>query len=49
MNIIIIMTQQNKNLRQKNYALLLLLVSLVIILFSMAVIKVDISGAMNMK
>jgi hypothetical protein len=43
------MNQPNKNLRQKNYALLALLVSLVVILFTMAVIKVDISSAMSMK
>jgi len=43
------MTQQNKNLRQKNYALLALLLSLVVILFVMATIKVDISAAINMK
>ena len=41
--------EQNKNLKQKNYALLALLVSLVVILFVMATIKVDVSAAVNMK
>jgi len=39
----------NKNLRKKNHALLALLVSLVVILFSMALIKVDINAVSNIQ
>jgi hypothetical protein len=39
----------NKNLKQKNYALLGLLLALVTILFCMAIVKVDVSSALNMK
>lgn len=42
------MDEKNKNLKKKNLALLGLLVALVLILFSMALIKVDVNAAVNL-